>query len=112
MLINITNDGWYWGSSELDLHLICGVFRAVECRRPLLIAANTGFSAWIDADGRVRSQGPRHARGTVIAEVSLDRRDSWYLRHGDIPAGICLAACLLFAIVGLWKRLTHSPDVG
>ena len=49
MLVNLTNDGWFWGSSELDMHLACGVFRAVECRMPLLIAANTGFSAWIDA---------------------------------------------------------------
>jgi len=58
VLVNLTNDGWFWGSSELDLHLACGVFRAVECRKPFLIAANTGFSAWIDSDGRIQQQGP------------------------------------------------------
>ena len=63
ILVNLTNDGWFWGSSELDMHLACGVFRAVECRKPLLIAANTGFSAWIDGDGRIREQGPRRATG-------------------------------------------------
>ncbi len=26
VLVNLTNDGWFWGSSELDLHLRCGVF--------------------------------------------------------------------------------------
>jgi len=104
VLVNITNDGWYYGSSELDLHLICGVFRAVECRMPMLIAANTGFSAWIDADGRIIEQGPRHAKGIIIADVRTDDRDSWYLRHGDIPAGICLAACVFFAAVGFRKR--------
>ena len=26
ILVNLTNDGWFWGSSELDLHLMCGVF--------------------------------------------------------------------------------------
>ncbi|HIQ20754.1 MAG TPA: apolipoprotein N-acyltransferase, partial [Planctomycetes bacterium] len=61
VLVNLTNDGWFWGSSELDMHLACAVLRAVECRKPFLIAANTGFSAWIDADGRIRAQGPRRA---------------------------------------------------
>jgi apolipoprotein N-acyltransferase len=112
VLVNITNDGWYWGSSELDLHLICGVFRAVECRKPLLIAANTGFSAWIDADGRIRRRGPRHAKGVVMAEVSVDDRHSWYLTSGDWPAGICLAACAFFALVGLWKRRTTQEPQG
>ena len=24
VLVNLTNDGWFWGSSELDMHLVCG----------------------------------------------------------------------------------------
>ena len=100
VLINLTNDGWFWGSSELDMHLICGVFRAVECRKPLLIAANTGFSAWIDADGRIIQRGPRRATGTILAEVGPDPRRSWYLDHGDWAAGLCLAACLALAVAG------------
>jgi apolipoprotein N-acyltransferase len=100
VLVNLTNDGWFWGSSALDLHLICGVFRAVECRKPLLVAANTGFSASIDSDGRIRWQGPRRAKGIIIAEPRLDRhRRSWYLAHGDWFAGVCLAACALLTAV-------------
>jgi apolipoprotein N-acyltransferase len=108
VLVNLTNDGWFWGSAELDMHLACGVFRAVECRMPLLIAANTGFSAWIDGDGRIRAQGPRHAEGIVLAEVSPDPRESGYLRWGDLPAGLCLAACVVFAMAGLRRRFHRS----
>ena len=104
VLVNLTNDGWFWGSSELDMHLICGVFRAVECRKPFLIAANTGFSAWIDGNGRIVAQGPRRATGTILAEVAPDPRDSWYLRHGDWLAGLCLLGCLVCAVVGAWER--------
>jgi apolipoprotein N-acyltransferase len=103
VLVNLTNDGWFWGSSELDMHLACGVFRAVECRKPFLIAANTGFSAWIDADGRIIEKGPRHNTATLLAEVRIDRRKSWYLYYGDWPAGICLACCGVFAGIGFWK---------
>jgi len=105
VLVNLTNDGWFWGSSELDLHLICGVFRAVECRKPLLIAANTGFSAWIDGDGQIVQRGPRRATGVLLAEVCPDARRSFYLAWGDWPAGLCLAATGLFAAVGLMRLM-------
>jgi apolipoprotein N-acyltransferase len=104
VLINLTNDGWFWGSSELDLHLACAVFRAVEFRKPFLIAANTGFSAWIDADGRIIAKGPRRSPATLLARVRIDHRRSPYLYYGDWPAGLCLAACCVIAGSGLWRR--------
>jgi len=104
VLINLTNDGWFWGSSELDMHLVCGVFRAVECRKPLLIAANTGFSAWIDSNGRILEQGPRRATGVILAAVAAESRSSFYLDHGDWFAGSCLAGCLILAAVAVAGR--------
>jgi len=106
VLVNLTNDGWFRGASELDMHLACGVFRAIECRKPMLIAANTGFSAWIDADGRLRAKGPRREAAVLRAEVHPDARTSWYLHHGDGFSGACLAACVGLAIVGVagWLR--------
>jgi apolipoprotein N-acyltransferase len=106
VLVNLTNDGWFWGSSELEMHLACAVFRAVECRKPLLVAANSGISAWIDADGRVRRQGPRQATDVILADVRLDSRRSLYLTIGDWFSGLCLLACLLLAVAELstaWK---------
>ncbi len=103
VLVNLTNDGWFWGSSELDMHLVCGVFRAIECRRPLLIAANTGFSATIDGDGRIVQRAARRKPDLILAEVLPDTRRSPYLRYGDLPAGACLAACLTLLIVGLFR---------
>lgn len=104
LLVNLTNDGWFWGSAELDMHLANGVLRAVECRKPLLIAANTGFSAWIDAQGRVLAKGPRRDRGIVYARIGTDRAASPYVRGGDWFAGLCLAGCGLVALVGCWDR--------
>lgn len=51
IIANLTNDGWFWGSSELDMHLTAAIFRSVEVRTPIVIAANTGFSASIDGCG-------------------------------------------------------------
>lgn len=89
-LVNSTNDGWFFGTSCLDLHLACNVFRAVELGKPMVVAANTGFSAWIDDRGRILEQGPRRATG--FFPVSLQRsggRVSGYRIVGDWPWLIC-----------------------
>ena len=99
ILVNVTNDGWFWGSSELEQHLACGVFRTVECRRPMVIAANTGISASIDGDGRILAEGPlrqtrhdpcrrsaRPPRKLVSASRRLVRRR---LPGDDAPFRLC-----------------------
>jgi apolipoprotein N-acyltransferase len=52
-LLNISNDGWFDGSSEHDEHLAVCRFRAVECRRSVARSVNMGISAVIDSNGRV-----------------------------------------------------------
>jgi apolipoprotein N-acyltransferase len=101
ILVNVTNDGWFWGSNELDQHLACGVFRTVECRRPMVVAANTGISAWIDADGRIQAEGPRRGTDLILADVRLDRRESCYVLYGDWFAGACLLATVFLACAGV-----------
>lgn len=111
VLVNLTNDGWFWGSSELDLHLACGVFRAVENRLPMLIAANTGFSAWIDTNGQIRQRGPRRDTGVVISQVMAQPQTSIYRTEGDFFAGTCLLASLLLLVWAgiLWLASCRQP---
>ncbi len=112
VLVNLTNDGWFWGSSELDMHLACGVMRAVECRKPLLIAANTGFSAWIDSQGTIVRQGQRRATDTIVADVQLDSRQSLYLAWGDWFAGACLLVCIASCLPRRSKSQGYPPGDG
>jgi apolipoprotein N-acyltransferase len=110
VLINLTNDAWYWGSSELDMHLACGVFRAIETRKPLVIAANGGISAWIDHFGRVRAESPRLKPDIILADVEPGYPlKSFYVTFGDWFAALCLACCIALAVIG-WRsgRLQKS----
>lgn len=104
VIVNLTNDGWFRGSSELDLHLACGIFRAVECRKPFLAAANTGLSTHIDSSGRARWIAPRLATATHTADVHFDRRISPYLLVGDWPAAGWALACAVLLLSEGWKR--------
>lgn len=108
VLLSQTNDGWFWGSSALDMHLICGVFRAVEFRTPLLIAANTGLSASIDGRGNVQSLGPRRKSKMLLVEPRLEPLQSFYLKVGDLLGGSC---AVFVCFVGLWMLFLWRKPV-
>ncbi len=106
VLVNVTNDAWYWGSSELDMHLASGVFRAVEMRTPLVIAGNRGLSAYVDYLGNVVAVTERDRADALVVNVKLPPRrgvyPSFYARWGDWLALPCFVGCLVLAIVG-WR---------
>jgi apolipoprotein N-acyltransferase len=110
-LINITNDGWFWGTGILDLHLRCAVFRAVENRKPILVVANTGISTFADGNGVIRQRGPRRQPQVLVAEVRADGRPSPYSLVGDGPAWICALGCIGLAWAGFRGRpVTQSQS--
>jgi apolipoprotein N-acyltransferase len=106
VLVNLTNDGWFWGSGMLDQHLRCNLFRAVENRRPLVVAANTGISASIDGNGVIRDRGEKRELKVIISEVHADGRTSPYHWLGDWPAMLCALACVGLVAVGWFGKRT------
>jgi apolipoprotein N-acyltransferase len=69
-LVNISNDGWFDGTSEHEEHLAVCRLRAVENRVPVVRAVNMGVSAVIDGDGRVLAPEPV-GPGAVTAKPGM-----------------------------------------
>jgi apolipoprotein N-acyltransferase len=137
-LVNISNDGWFDGSSEHEEHLAISRFRAVESRRALVRAVNMGVSAVIDGSGRVlRPQAAdvapgqvydwrvrqeewgddwapgnwsdlKKVQGVLTAAVPIDGRTSLYARFGDWLPGGCLVLVVLGAF---WSRRQPAAAV-
>ena len=102
-MATLTNDGWFWGSALLDLHLACGIYRAVENRRPMIIAANTGISAHIDECGRVLEQAPKRKSRVLVANVEGRELSSLYTQFGDWLFGFgCVLLSAIGIVVGKW----------
>ena len=108
IIANLTNDGWFWGSSELDMHLTAAIFRSVEVRTPIVIAANTGFSASIDGCGRLRACGPRRKTATLRVEVVPDGRWTLWLLWGSFLPGICVMITVTVTLEHWVRRGTLS----
>lgn len=102
-LVNITNDAWFLDTKEPYFHLQGAVFRAVENRRSLVRAANTGISGFISPDGRVTGRvqddrgDPTYIAGVAAAVVDLNDEMTLYTKFGDIFAYLCFGCLLLGA---------------
>jgi apolipoprotein N-acyltransferase len=112
VLANISNDGWFNGTAEHDLHLAISVFRAVENRVPVIRSANMGYSAVIDGNGRVLARIPKRTEDALEAVVPLDPRTSLYSSTGDWLAQGCLIVSVGLGAVVLLRRVVPARRVG
>ena len=112
VLVDISNDGWFGGSAEHDMHLAIAAFRSVEHRTPTVRAVNRGISAVIDGNGRVVRSLPKLTAGVIVEPVPLDGRRALYSRIGDVFAQGCFAASvglMALALLGFPRRNRPSP---
>lgn len=110
ILVNITNDGWFRGSSMLDHHLACSTLAAIENRRPMVIAANTGISAWIDGSGQVQARGARMSPDQLLAEPYRDSRWGLFQVVGDWPIRMIALLTWLIYVGGLVQQKYFRKD--
>lgn len=113
LMFNLTNDGWYGVSSEPYQHLAMYAMRATETARPVVRAANTGISAWIDGRGRIHDAAPIFREALIVADVPLSSERTPYLSIGElVPAagGALVAVALVLGILRRRRaRASHLP---
>jgi apolipoprotein N-acyltransferase len=105
-LVNITNDAWYGRTSAPHQHLVQASFRAIENRVPMVRAANTGISAVIDPDGRIRWQGPLFETISHVDDVRWTGQRTFYTRFGDVFVWLCVIVTAL-GVVSVVVRKSH-----
>jgi apolipoprotein N-acyltransferase len=75
------------------------VFRAVENRRWLLRAANTGISAFVDPQGRIVARTQLFEKRALLADAAFISGITPYARLGDVFAWSCLGLSLLGLLI-------------
>ncbi len=124
IMVNVTNDGWFNDSAEVEQHFENAIFRCIELRRPMIRAANTGVSAFIDSRGSLYQQdsqdtfprvlrddesGATRIRGSLPGTVKVDLNPptTVYARLGDaFSVGMGMLALISSIIHAL--RIRHS----
>lgn len=110
LLVNISNDGWFGRSAAAEQHVNMARMRAVETRRFLLRATNTGITAVIDPLGRVTAEAPTHVRATLTAGYAYRSQQTFYVRNGDWFAALCALLTLAALARKLWVAAVEGSD--
>ena len=98
----ITNDAWWGNTPGHKQHFEMSRLRAIETRRYILRAANTGISAFIDPLGNAWQETEYEVRTAISQTVYLNNEITFYTKYGDYLARIMLgvaALVLLFLIL-------------
>jgi apolipoprotein N-acyltransferase len=86
ILVNVTNDGWFYDSVQPQQHFNNAIFRCIELRRPMIRAANTGVSGFIDERGSVYDRSGREKNERIVRDLESG---STYIR-GSVPATLAI----------------------
>jgi apolipoprotein N-acyltransferase len=99
LLINITNDAWFGKTSGPYQHFSMTVLRAVENRRSLARAANTGISGFVDPAGRILASTALLEEAAVVRSLPLLKEKSIYTQTGDLFARGCMGIVILLTLI-------------
>ncbi|MBI4834684.1 MAG: apolipoprotein N-acyltransferase [Planctomycetes bacterium] len=116
-IMNLSNDGWFWDSAELEQILAISAFRAVENRIGFVRATNTGISAFISPIGRMdiftdEKGKAKEIEGVFTRNVEVANIGTVYSRWGDWFPALC---AVVFALIISSKiveiNLTRKPII-
>jgi apolipoprotein N-acyltransferase len=82
-LFIITNDGWWKNTPGYKQHLSYASIRAIETRRPVVRAANTGISCIIDTRGRRTLETKWWTADVLRGNICYETVLTPYVRYGD-----------------------------
>ena len=103
-VVIITNDGWF-GKSGPYQHARIAVFRSIENRVWIARCANTGISEIIDSFGRIRSRTALDREAVLTAEVGLQTKKTFFVRHAFVfPGFVSAVNGLVLLVTVLFKR--------
>lgn len=105
VLVNITNDSWFGLTAAPYQHLQMAAVRAIESRRPILRAANSGFSTVISPKGEILHQSELFETDVIVETISSAEGYSLFVRLGQWPILAIIVTNLVIVLVGNDRRL-------
>ncbi|WBV61699.1 apolipoprotein N-acyltransferase [Chryseobacterium camelliae] len=109
----MTNDSW-WGVSEGHRQLLSyAKLRAIETRREIARAANSGISAHINAKGEIVEDTFYGDKTTLFAKINLYEKQTFYVKAGDLLTRFSIFALgflLFYFIIKRFQKKTAKQQ--
>lgn len=100
LIFVITNDGWWKNSRGYKQHLYFSQLRAIETRRSIARAANTGTSCFINQRGDVLQPTVWWQEAAISGSINANNKITFYVKYGDyIARGAVFVSVLMVLLV-------------
>ncbi|MBR1538725.1 MAG: apolipoprotein N-acyltransferase, partial [Bacteroidales bacterium] len=100
----MTNDGWWGDTPGYRQHFNFARLRAIENRRDVVQAANTGTSGLIDQRGDVREKTGWWVETTLRGTINANDTMTPFARNGDRTGRVaCALFLVLLSALLIWK---------
>jgi apolipoprotein N-acyltransferase len=106
IIVVLSNDGWFRDTGAYRQHLRLSRIRAVETRRDIVRAANTGISCHITSRGDITGSLGWWEQGAVVVHAAANNEKTFYVRSGDFTGRAALFFSFLL-ILNLAVRKLH-----
>jgi apolipoprotein N-acyltransferase len=111
LLVNVTNDGWFLRSAGSQQHVANAIFRCVETRLPMVRAANTGVTCFINQFGHITQtlrdeKRSQFTEGVLTGEVEvpISGEHTFYVLRGEVFAEACLGVTAMVIVILALRR--------
>jgi apolipoprotein N-acyltransferase len=94
-IVTLTNDAWFGLTPGPYQHFSFATFRAVENRKPVIRAANTGISGFIDSNGRILNTTELFEASVLTEEIRTEKTMTVYTRFGDLFVYFCVVTAII-----------------
>ena len=109
VFVNISDDGWYGDTSAPWQHFNMARMRAIENRRWIVRATNSGVTAAVDPLGRVTQSAPRHVLTSLAVRYGYRSDVTFYSRYGDVFAILCAIIAIVAALLAVIPEMQQRP---
>ncbi len=104
LLTTHSNDAWCDGLSYPYQHFVLNIFRAVENRKYVVVASNTGISGVIASTGKIIRQTKNQEQICLEETVYPNNYITIYDKIGDLFVYLCMVYIILILLIyGIFK---------
>jgi apolipoprotein N-acyltransferase len=100
----ITNDAWFARTAFQKYQADAVRLRAIETRRDVVRAANTGISAFADAKGRLFEVTGLYEEAVIVRDIGVRHEATVFGRIGNAVAWAAVVGCALTLGLALMRR--------
>jgi len=104
-IVNLTNDAWFKRSVGTYQHAMLTKFRAVEIRRSIYRAANTGYSMVVSPTGEIVRKSKLFERTTLQYPIIVCNEISFFTKYFVLFPVVCLILLLYIGVSVIVERI-------